>query len=129
MAGNDYLGYPSYAQPMGGYYPRSYQMMQQNAYQPPQSGLIKVTGLEGAKAYQMPPNSMAALFDAGSDVFFFKSTDGAGFPTIKAFAFTPLDMEKNNSNDYVTRREFEELKGMILNGLQPVRTEPESANG
>ena len=129
MAGNDYLGYPSYAQPMGGYYPRSYQMMQQNVYQPPQNGLIKVTGLEGAKAFQMPPNSMAALFDSGSDVFFFKSTDGAGFPTIKAFAFTPLDMEKNSTNDYVTRREFEELKGMILNGLQPVRTEPESANG
>lgn len=125
---NDYFGYPGYGAQMGGYYPRGYQMMQPSGMQA-QSGLIKVTGLEGAKAYQMPPNSMAALFDAGSDVFFFKTTDGAGFPTIKAYAFSPIDMEKSGNTEYVTRREFEELKGMIVNGLQPVRNKTDTDTG
>lgn len=84
------------------------------------SQLVKVTGMMGAQAYQMRPNSTAALFDSDRDVFYVKSTDGAGYPTIRAFAFTPLE---NDTPDYVTRKEFNELKGLILNGKQLV---PES---
>ena len=100
---------------------------QQRQYQPqmpmmqqPQT-LTRVTGIEGAKAYQMPPNSVAALFDGDNDVFYVKSTDGAGFPTIKAFSFSPIETSAPTPNDFVTRSEFEELKGLILNGKQPVR--------
>lgn len=53
--------------------------------------LIRVTGMDGAKAYQMPPNSVVPLFDADNDVMYVKSTDGAGFPTIRAFAFQPIE--------------------------------------
>ena len=89
---------------------------------PPQQpqGLIRVTGIDGARAFQMPPNSVTALFDGENDVFYVKSTDGAGVPTIKAFAFSPLEATQPQS-DFVTRQEFEELKGMILNGKQSVR--------
>lgn len=121
MAGNDYIGYPSYASPMSGYYSRNQHIGQMGYYQQPQNGLIRVTGIEGAKAYQMPPNSMAALFDSGSDVFFFKTTDGAGFPTIKAYSFTPVDINGNGAGEYVTRKEFDELKGLIMNGKQLIR--------
>lgn len=39
----------------------------QNSYQ--QSvNLIRVTGYDGAKAYQMPPNSTTALFDSNDDL-------------------------------------------------------------
>ena len=41
--------------------------------------LIRVTGMDGAKAYQMPPNSVVPLFDADNDIMYIKSTDGAGF--------------------------------------------------
>lgn len=44
--------------------------------------LIRVNGLEGAKAYQMSANSTVALFDANNDLMYVKSTDGAGFPSI-----------------------------------------------
>ena len=53
--------------------------------------LIRVTGMDGAKAYQMPPNSVVPLFDADNDIVYVKSTDGAGFPTIRAFAFQPIE--------------------------------------
>lgn len=75
--------------------------------------LTRVTGLEGAKAYQMSANSVAALFDAAEDVMYIKSTDGAGFPTIRVFEFTerkeaPVQVAQNG--EFVSRKEFEELK-------------------
>lgn len=39
----------------------------------------------------MPPNSVVPLFDADNDIMYIKSTDGAGFPTIRAFAFQPVE--------------------------------------
>lgn len=41
--------------------------------------LTRVTGMDGAKAYQMPPNPVVPLFDADNDIMYVKSTDGAGF--------------------------------------------------
>lgn len=37
-------------------------------YQEPRQQLVKVTGMEGARAYQMPPNSVAPLFDANEGI-------------------------------------------------------------
>lgn len=85
-------------------------------------GLIQVTGLEGAKAYPMSPNTEAALFDGNRDVFYLKRTDAGGYPTIEAYEFKPLqETAPSAPPEYVTRQEFEELKEMIANGKQPVR--------
>jgi hypothetical protein len=67
----------------------------------------------------MPPNSVAPLFDANRDVLYVKSTDGAGFPTIRAFSFTELNDNPQPSTDYVTREEFDRFKESI-NAQQPV---------
>lgn len=98
-----------------------------------QNGLIRVTGIEGAKAFQMPPNSVAALFDDANDIFYVKSTDGAGFPTIRIFDFyehkeeAPIQQQPINAENFATKQELqtlqsqiEEMKGMILNGKQSV---------
>ena len=70
-------------------YPSS---MYQRPVQPvSENTLIRVTGIEGARAYQMAPNSTVALFDGGEDLMYIKSTDGAGFPTIRKFRFTEVD--------------------------------------
>ena len=91
----------------------------QNQYTQQNQSLIRVTGIDGAKAYQMPPNSVVPLFDSDNDIMYIKSTDGAGFPTIKAFTFSACESTHSMAqNDFVTRAEFEELKGMILNGKQ-----------
>ena len=99
MYGNQYLPYQS--------------------YQPQQ--LIRVSGIDGARAYQMPPNSTAALFDSNEDVMYIRTTDGAGFPTIRTFVFTEQMPQAVQQGDYVTRKEFEELKEMLTNGQQSVR--------
>lgn len=73
--------------------------------------LVRVTGIEGAKAYQMQANSTVALFDNTTDVFYVKSTDGAGFPTIRTFRFEevlPTEMPETSNKNYVSREEMEE---------------------
>lgn len=98
--------------------------------QPTQQGLIRVTGMEGAKAYQMGPNSAVPLFDANEDVFFVKSTDGAGFPTIRAFRFTPIESvaaPAAATGDFITREEFNQFKEAFLNGKQSVPNQSANA--
>lgn len=86
-----------------------------------QNQLIRVTGLDGAKAYQMNANSTVALFDSGADVMYIKSTDGAGFPTIRTFAFTEVtETQKAETVDYITRAEFNEFKKEIKDAKQPI---------
>lgn len=99
------------------------QNAQQTISQTPQDGLIRVTGMQGAKAYQMPANSRAALFDDTDDIVIIKMTDGAGFPSYRRAKLEWIEDEPDT--DPVTRAElnakFEELKGLILSGKQPVR--------
>lgn len=109
----------------GNTYPLQYQQPQAPArsyYTPmvpiPQQqtapGLIQVTGLEGAKAYPMSPNTEAALFDGNRDVFYLKRTDAGGYPTIEAYEFKPLqEAAPTAPPEYVTRQEFEELRALI----------------
>lgn len=113
--------YPGYQQPMFGspYQPRYQQPMQQPYQQ--QESIIRVTGLEGAKAYPVAPNSRVALFDEGRDVFYIKAADAGGYPTLAAYTFSPLQENPIPSPDYVTREEFNQLKELIENGKQPVR--------
>ena len=85
------------------------------------SQLIKVSGIEGAKAYQMPPNSSVALFHESEDILYVKTTDGAGFPTIKTFRFEPFEEPKVEFEKYVTLDEFNKFKEEVLNGKQSVR--------
>lgn len=103
-----------------------YQMQQQNPYgQMQQQGFIRVNGIEGAKRYEMGPNSAIPLFDENEDVFYVKTTDGAGFPTLRRFRFVEESAQPQPQHDYVTRQEFNEtlqqLKEVILNGQQPVQ--------
>ncbi len=97
---------------------------QQNAAQQASpSQLVKVSGIDSAKAFQMPPNSSAALFHESEDIFYVKSTDGAGFPTIRTFRFEPMDEEFKDSREssrYVTVDEFNRFKEEIY-GKQSVR--------
>jgi hypothetical protein len=80
----------------------------------PVNGLVKVNGIDGAKAYQMPPNSVMPLFHSSEDILYIKVTDGAGFPEIREFSFTPIESKHESAADYVSRSEFEEFKASVL---------------
>ena len=79
--------------------------------------LIRVNGIEGAKAYQMSANSIVSLFDANEDIMYIKSTDGAGFPSIRTFSFTEVKEQNKpiQQVDYISREEFEEFKKELMN--------------
>lgn len=89
------------------------------SYQPqvaqPINGLVSVTGIEGAKAYQLPPNSSMPLFDGNQDLLYVKTTDAAGYPTIKTFRFEPMENAQPTQEqaDYVSRTEFEALAEQV----------------
>lgn len=116
MGFNPYNPYNPYAQYSGGY-----------GYQNPpaqqRDGIIRVTGIDGAKAYQMPPNSREALFDDTDDIVFIKVTDGGGFPTLKAARLDWLEnLEKPaQAGDYLTREEFARWKEEFEHGQQAIR--------
>ena len=79
-----------------------------------QTQLIKVNGIDGAKAFQMAPNSSVALFHESEDILYVKCTDGAGFPTIRTFRFTPYEEPVVEPVKYVTVEEFERFKQEVL---------------
>lgn len=86
----------------------------QNGLQGQIKSLTRVNGLEGAKAFQVMPRETVALFDGNDDVFYIKSADDGGFPTIKAYRFAEIDLTGNKpTNDYVTKSEFEELRNEV----------------
>lgn len=100
----------------------------QYQFQQPVHGFVYVAGIEGAKAYQMPPSSEMPLFDSTTDgVMYVKVTDAAGYPTITTVDCSPR--EEPTAEPTVTRDDLnriysdlsaqvEQLKGAI-NGLVP----------
>lgn len=94
------------------------QMNNQQFFQQEQpQSLIRVNGIDGAKAYQMSANSTVALFDSNEDIMYVKTTDGAGFPSVRSFKFVEMTNEtkKTETVDYISRQEFEEFKKELMN--------------
>jgi len=107
--------YPNYYQP-----PYQQPVQYQPArMQPGENNLIRVTGLDGAKAYPMKqPYSTVALFDGEKDIMYIKSTDGAGFPTIQMFKFEPIENTPAAAPEYISRNEFEKFKTEVNENVQ-----------
>lgn len=88
----------------------------------PRSEIIRVHGEEGAKAYQLPPNSAVLLLDDTNPILWFKSTDGAGYPQITAYDIVPRIETKeivqtDNSYDYQALEErISKLERRLNNG-------------
>ena len=106
---NEQYMFPQY-QPMG------YRMQQPQ----PQtgSGLIWVTGIEGAKSYLVAPNTTVMLMDSEGQRFYIKSSDQSGMPMpIRIFDYQEQTASTGDKmsqvETYVTRKEFEELEKRI----------------
>ena len=112
-------GYQQAVSPM--YNQLNNQLQQPQQVQQQNNGIIWVQGVEGAKAYQMPPNSNVILMDNDDSKFYIKSTDAVGMATLKSFRFEEIVNVKQNSPNnaqnanYVTQEEFTKLKNDIGN--------------
>ena len=83
----------------------------------PTQQVLRVNGIEGARAFPTAPNSVVALFDENQDLFYFKTTDAANYPTIRTFKFTEVT-ENPRDERYLTVEEFNKFKEELLNGKQ-----------
>ena len=107
-------------------YPQqSYQYAPSYQYNPNTSGGINwVQGEIGAKAYPVIPGNPVLLMDSEDQMFYIKSADNSGMPTLKKYAYSEvanepkmLDSHDNQdySNDYQsTMDEVQKLKEDIF---------------
>jgi hypothetical protein len=106
---------PQHPQQFAPYQPQGYMTAGSSPLlsQQPIHGFVYVTGIDGAKAYQMPPNSEMPLFDDSGDVLYIKTTDGAGFPTITVVDCTKRDSQPVSQQDVPTMADVEAVHNEI----------------
>ena len=62
-------------------------------FAPTKTEVTKVSGKNGAEAFQLGPNSSVLLLDETAPIVWLKTTDGAGYPTITPYSITPYKPE------------------------------------
>ena len=96
--------------------------------------VIRVNGRPGADAFMLGPNEEVILLDANEDIFYYKATDGGGYPSTRAYRFEPLPESGGAAEvKYATlddlealRVELTEMKGVIAGGKQPRKTKTDA---
>ena len=96
------------------------------------SQIIWVSGEAGAKSYLVAPGNTVMLLDAENSVFYLKSADTSGMPLpLRIFDYKErtttaqqafggsVAAETVNLDNFVTRKEFDELKASIASQPTP----------
>ena len=78
----------------------------------PRYEVIQVNGENGARAFQMAPNSSVLLMDTSAPIVWLCTTDGAGYMTANPFAITPYKPEPPVDVSELQRR-IERLEGRL----------------
>ena len=99
---------------------------QQNMYAPQQapmqmqSNIEYVNGIEGAKAFILPPNTQKLLLDSDNAFFYIKTTDMQGKPTVKHFKYVSVDDEQQADKPqdeskplYATLQQYQDLMDVV----------------
>ena len=121
---NPYMNYQT------GYQPQVLPTMQSQASYPAPSsnGINWVSGEVGAKSYLVAPNSTVLLMDSDDAVFYLKSADIAGLPTLRTFSYVEIESNQNKQKsnevqkEFVDREEFELFKKEILEKIKTPST-------
>ena len=99
-----------------------------NQRYPQTNGITWVQGVEGAKAYQLMPNSNIMLLDSENDgIFYIKTSDNVGMCNLRVFKYEEIvDTPKQtiDTSQFVTRAELEEALAKLggKNNEQTVST-------
>ena len=99
------------------------QMFQQNPYYTPRTnnGITWVQGIEGAKAWQLSPNSNVLLMDSENDGrFYIKVSDNVGMCTLRIFKYEEITNQPTEPHidlsEYVKKSELKSLINSMLGG-------------
>lgn len=106
------------------------QMMPPPMRPQPSTSPLWVQGEAGAKAYPVAPGNTVILMDVENSTFYLKSVDASGIPAMRTFDYRertaaqnpPVQAAQMPTSDYVTRSEFEALRGKIEALMQPAPT-------
>ena len=88
--------------------------------------VIRVSGENGAKAYNLAPSSSAILMDNNAPIVYLKVTDGAGYPSITAYEIRPLMSSEERSATKLD--EIEKRLGKIEEELRHGKSDVINAN-
>ena len=90
------------------YYPSNYGQMNNN--------INWVQGAEGAKAYPVGANNSVLLMDSENQVFYIKTADQAGVPSLRVFDYVERtnDIGTQDLSAYVTKKEFDEAMAKLM---------------
>ena len=132
MAYNNYYGNPYYQQP--NYYGNGavpdmlnqqkiqYQQMPTPTPMQPTNDMLWVLGEVEAQSYPVAPNNTVILWDKNRPTIYIKSANAQGVPSIRILDFversintpkTPTDESFNIPDNFVTKDEFNALKGKL----------------
>ena len=117
-------------------YQPMYNQNQSNGYlgyqRPQTNGITWVQGIEGAKAFQIMPNSNTILLDSENDgIFYIKVSDNVGMCNLRTFKYEEIGEQPKSSapvnlDNYVTKDELtkviNDLKGAMTNGKQSIQS-------
>ncbi len=104
-------------------------------YQPQKNGINWVQGVEGAKAFQLMPNSNTVLMDSENDgIFYIKVCDNIGMCSLRKFRYQEIIDEPQQTNQYVTRDELmnilKELKNeQTISGIDTEQSSTKRTQG
>lgn len=79
------------------------------------SNIISVTGIEGARAFNIAPNSSVLLLDGENPVMYLKTSDSIGMQKITAYSLSevqenkPVLLKQEPQTEYVTKEAFDAL--------------------
>ncbi len=75
-----------------------------------------VQGIAGAKSFLVAPGQTVDLWDSEDTIIYLKSADASGIPSMQILDYTvrsqpgkPQPLQQIQTDDFVTRKEFDEL--------------------
>ncbi len=108
---------------------------QMPAYQPQNQSIIWVPNEQAANDFIVAPNNAVTLWDMNAPVVYVKKADASGKPSMTTYdlveraqaAPSPAAPRRDMSEEYVTRREFEELVAKLTApSVRPARKTKEA---
>ena len=94
----------------------------------PTNNIVWVQGIEGAKAWQLNPNSMIILLDSEQEgKMYIKVSDNIGLSTLRIFNYveevsTPSNTSNIDLSQYVTKEELATLVKELTRNEQSIST-------
>lgn len=142
MYGNNYYGYGAVPDMLGQYraqyaqpqMPQMQQVQRAQLPQSPSSDPLWVQGEAGAKSFIVAPGKSALLMDSEAHTFYIKSADASGIPQpLRIFDYferSSAPPRETAKEEYVTRKEFEELSAKLERlTVKRTNTAEENADG